>query len=281
MKKVTLLVMITCGSMLYSDTQHHIPSVAYLFLLKDIFAQPTLMYRGGDKKKEDKPGEQFLTMFQDSLHDGFFGGVKWGIAACFYQVLYELSGNAISVIPAMIQCTKQIYTKIINSLAGKPDAVSVRDLALLAQLFHDAMHDFNEHVIISKQNQSMYIVYKNMVIQICNHLITYLQEHDNHYVDNMGKWTRFARFFQFSITHNAQEIHFVIILLIQNLKHIIECLEKHPVDYPEIARITHTSLQFFHILGRFLQHDIKAGETGVFSAWFSSKEITYDHNTLL
>jgi len=268
---------------LRGGAKEQVSPVTSLFLMKDIFSRSRPpIHRGIDEDIEQVRlyGEEFLFLFHESLQDGFFGGVKWGIAACFYQVLYELSSGFMSVIPESARYIRHICKSFLNMICGRPEGIRTCDLSVLAQLFYDIMHDFNGSLSESSTMDISYAAYRvGMVKKVCTHLIGYLEHHKKHYSDSGGEWTKVAYIIGDSTLYHKEDVAFIITLLVGNLTCILERIDT-PSLHEEIPQLTAITLRIFHTLGLLLQcgSTSEIEEGGVFGAWFSgerSQEVTH------
>lgn len=259
---------------IFGVAKDELESFGYFLLLKDVMHSAhshTPRIKNDESSSGASYGEEFLELFHESLQDGFFGGVKWGIAACFYQLLYELSSGLIAFVPASISCIKHLCISCFDTLCGRPGKIRVEDLSVLAHLFHNVMQESvlrSPHVL----DEPCSMFHSLTITRVCQHLIRYLQHHKKHYVDVEGEWTRIAKVARVSSLDNTNDIAFIIELLIHNLTCILECIE-YPDKYHDISSVSHMTLHTFQTLRLLLQRDNSPRDNpGVLGAWFSNTD---------
>ncbi|HEV2916818.1 MAG TPA: hypothetical protein VGW78_03660 [Candidatus Babeliales bacterium] len=216
-------------------------------------------------------GNGFSDLFKESIEDGFFGGVQWGIAACFYQLLYELASECISIIPLMCTSIKRLSAHIFNVLAKRPPAIDMHTLSILTQLLCDTNAEFEEVFTKKEYSDACKQTYKETLRTLCLHLIDYLQTHYAHYADNADQRAWLIRSAQTFSPYDTREIAFIITFIIKNLTSIVERIDTN-VCTKEITRTIKANLLSLGRLNALLHGGIRnTPSSTIQTSWFSGK----------
>lgn len=87
---------------------------------------------------------EFVHILGSTFEDGFFGGVKWGIAAAFYHALYRILAMGLQVVPTAVHLVAAWYNHYSDALLGRPPALNIHELQVLAGLLSDALREYEK-----------------------------------------------------------------------------------------------------------------------------------------
>lgn len=85
---------------------------------------------------------EFLNLFGSTIEDGFFGGVKWGIAAAFYHLLYNVMGLAVFTLPKVATSLSHMYTQWRDKHLGRAPLLEIHELQVLVSLLSEALKEY-------------------------------------------------------------------------------------------------------------------------------------------
>lgn len=247
--------------------------VSYWLLLKELAlgrARGTQDSDSSIDKETKSSGQLFIDLFKESVEEGFFGGIKWGIAACFYQVLYELSTDMIGVLPACGRIIKRVTINCFNKMSKRPPAIDVYTLSVLTQLFTDVLSEFEETLLVQGYDTTCRNFNKEAVRLVCLHIIAYLSMRYEHYAGSPSQRQWLVQPVRAMSSRDTQEIAFIIVLIIQDLRNILQRLDEAQCHKELMHCVRAVSLTFGK-LGMLLVGLNPGTSQGAQSAWFSGK----------
>ena len=68
---------------------------------------------------------EFAYTLGSTMEEGFFGGVKWGVAAALYHVFYRIMAFAVSGVPHAVLSLKAWYAYWADTYAGRPPVLNI------------------------------------------------------------------------------------------------------------------------------------------------------------
>jgi hypothetical protein len=248
--------------------------VSYLLLLKELTlgrARGTQDTESDADQESQSSGQIFINLFRESIEDGFFGGVKWGVAACFYQILYELSSDMIGVLPAFGRIIKRVTINCFNKISNRPPAIDVYTLSVLTQLFTDVLSEFEETLLIKDYDVTCRNFNKEAVRAVCLHIIEYLSMRYEHYAGSLSQRQWLVHSVQSMSGCDSQEVAFVIVLIIQDLRNILQRLDELQCHKELMHCVRAVSLAFTKLSMLLVGVQNSGGSQSAQSAWFSGK----------
>jgi hypothetical protein len=216
-------------------------------------------------------GGLFLDIFQENIEDGFFGGVKWGIAACLYQILYEFSSEGLSAVFSLGRIIKRISITVFNHISNRPAAIDVRTLSVLTQLLGDTIAEFEETLSKTEYDSACKEMHRQLVRSMCIHISEYLNTHHAHYAGAASQRQWLVQCARTISSSDNNEIAFVITLIVKNLATIVERLDEETC-HKELMRNARATLLALGRLSTLLSN-IRTGMAlgGAQNTWFSGK----------
>lgn len=215
-------------------------------------------------RASDEQGEahqdrvEFVHLLGSTLEDGFFGGVKWGIAAAFYHIFYRTMAMIVSDVPSAVQLIKRWYLYMVDSYMGRPSTLNIHELQVLVTLLQESLNEYEPVDIISTENRACAMLY--------NHTLTAVMKHIHDYV--------ILRLCRYTDPYTDHEIVFMMQLIAKTIDSIlgcIECLECHK----EVMVAGKTTVVLMQRLIALLQGPIVEINYDPSMAWFSNQRGFY------
>lgn len=151
---------------------------------------------------------EFLYILGATLEDGFFGGVKWGIAAAFYHAIYRILAIGLDIIPITLRTMKGLYADLSDSITGLPPALDIHELRVLVGLLTEAIKEYEALGIPSGETPCALL---------CTRTLSAVMHHIHQYVS--------MRMPRYESQSADREIFFFITLIGNTIQSIIDCIE--------------------------------------------------------
>jgi hypothetical protein len=245
--------------------------VSYLLFLKNMAFGRTRTEQEEESgtNTEQRTGQFLFNLFQESVEDGFFGGVKWGVAACCYQIFYEFSMSFLGVVPEVGSVVKRVVVNCFNRISRRPPAIDVHTLSVLTHLFSDVLGEFEETLLIKDYDEACRGFHKDAVRSVCIHIMEYLNAHYAHYAGSTSQRQWLVQTVRSLSACDAHEIAFVIVIIVHDLENILKQLDSTQC-HKELMHSARAALLAFGKLNMLLvgvrSNNVSQGAQG---AWFS------------
>jgi hypothetical protein len=229
-------------------------------------SSPLFMVRMRENNPVLAISSQFLTLFLDSIEQGFFGGVQWGIAACFYQLFYELMHYCIDFIPVCVRMGSCFCGKVYNKFWGKAPPIESHELEMWITITAYTLKEFEQDNLVKDMEENS-ILFNNTLIVLMQHIIDYLKIRLPHYMSPLSQIE--PMFEECSCSYS--EITFLIQLITKTLQSIINDIQTR-MNYETITTRTKTAIMMIKSLITLLKgvHYEDTVHDPHF-AWFSGK----------
>jgi len=202
---------------------------------------------------------EFVHTLGETLEDGFFGGVKWGIAAAFYHIFYQAMALAVSGIPSALQSIKTWCAYLLDNYAGRPPALNIHELQVLRSLLQESLQEYETlGATISEQQNCA---------TLCRRTLETVMRHIDGYIT--------TRIIRYTNPYTDQEKLFLMKLIATTIEGVLNCLS-HGEFQKEIVVSTKTAIILLQKLIDLLQGpviDKDAYDPSM--AWFSGQKRWY------
>lgn len=204
---------------------------------------------------------EFAHTLGSTLEDGFFGGVKWGIAAAFYHMFYRMMAIAVGGVPHAVQSLKSWYAYVTDSYAGRPPALDIHELQVLVSLLQETLQEYEAlgvTVIDADHEQCT---------KLCSKTLEAVMQHIHSYVT--------VRIVRYNDLYTDQESIFLMKLIATTIESILECVSCGEY-HKEIVATAKTTVVLINKLIALLQGPVIDKDTYDPSmAWFSGQRGFY------
>jgi|GEM_PF-5002278 len=202
---------------------------------------------------------EFVKLLGLTLEDGFFGGVKWGIAAAFYHAFYNILALGLQVIPRCAHETIRTYAYIVDTLRGLPPALDIHELTVLVALIEDAFKEYEAHGVSPSENVEC--------AQLVTRTLTAVVQHIHEYAT--------MRIPRYTSAYYDKEIVFFLTLIAattHDILNCIACVEHHK----EVVSTSKTAIILMQKLIFLLQGPaVDENSYDPSMAWFSGQRTLY------
>jgi hypothetical protein len=213
-----------------------------------------------DDTPEAPPGRGFNSEFVhtlgSTLEDGFFGGVKWGIAAAFYHVFYRAMAMAVGGVPSALQSLKKWYTHWIDWYTGRPPALNIHELQVLRSLLQESLQEYETLLVVRSEQHDCATACRRTLEAVIRHIDSYIT-------------TRMVRY---TNLYTDQEQIFLMQLIATTIEGILGCMGSGEF-HKEIIVSTKTTVILLQKLIDLLQGPVV--DTDGYDpsmAWFSGQK---------
>lgn len=206
---------------------------------------------------------EFAHTLGSTLEDGFFGGVKWGIAAAFYHMFYRMMAVAVSGVPHAVHSLKSWYAYLSDSYAGRPPALNIHELQVLVSLLQESLQEYEALSVVSVDIDPE----KENCARLCTKTLASVMKHIHNYIA--------MRAVRYTNLYTDQEILFLMKLIASTIEGILECVECGTF-HKEIVATAKTTVVLINKLVALLQGPAVDKEVYDPSmAWFSGQRGFY------
>lgn len=204
-------------------------------------------------------GTDFVRTLGSTLEEGFFGGVKWGIAAALYHVFYRLMAIGVTSVPYAVNTLKNWYAYWSDTRAGRPPVLNIHELQVLVTLLQESLAEYEALGTPAPDQKTCAL--------LCSRTLAAVMEHIHQYIT-----TRTVRY---TDQYTDQEIIFLISLIANTIRGILGCVgcaEFHK----EVVATAKTTIVLINKLITLLQGPVLDKDSYDPSiAWFSNKRGFY------
>ena len=202
---------------------------------------------------------EFAHTLGSTMEEGFFGGVKWGIAAAFYHVFYRIMALAVSGAPYAYHSLKELCTYWSDTYAGRPPVLSIHELHVLVGLLQEALQEYEVLGTPLSDQQTC--------TTLCRRTLGAVMQHVHDYIT--------IRSIRYTDPYTDQEILFLMALIADTLQGILGCIECAEF-HKEIVATAKTTVVLINKLIILLQGPMLDKDSCDPSmAWFSNKKGFY------
>lgn len=202
---------------------------------------------------------EFVRTLGSTLEEGFFGGVKWGIAAALYHVFYRIMAIGVVSVPYAVNTLKSWYAYWADTRAGRPPVLNIHELQVLVTLLQESLAEYEALGIPTLDHKECAL--------LCNRTLSAVMEHIHQYVT--------MRAVRYTDQYTDQEVIFLISLIAETIRGILECVgcaEFHR----EVVATAKTTIVLMSKLITLLQGPVLEKDPYDPSiAWFSNKRGFY------
>jgi len=207
----------------------------------------------------DHVNSEFVHTLGSTLEEGFFGGVKWGIAAALYHVFYRIMALAVAGAPYAINMVRAWYAYWSDTTAGRPPVLNIHELQVLVTLLQESLQEY-ELLGVPSSDQ------KNCAL-LCSRTLTAVMQHIHDYIT--------IRSVRYTDLYSDQEVVFLMSLIAETLQHILGCVECAGF-HKEVIATAKTTVVLINKLIILLQGPVFDKDSYDPSiAWFSNKRGLY------
>ncbi len=180
---------------------------------------------------------EFMHSLGSILEDGFFGGVKWGIAAAVYYIFFRTMAVAIGGVPIAVQSLKDWYAYYVDTYKGLPPRLNIHELQVLVSLLQEAMQEHEGDLIPLLSNQAECgLLYRRTLASVMQHIHDYITIRSTRYTD----------------LYADEEVIFLMGLIAKTLISILDCIEC-PEFHKEVIATAKTTVVLINKLISLLQ----------------------------
>jgi hypothetical protein len=202
---------------------------------------------------------EFVHILGSTFEDGFFGGVKWGIAAAFYHALYRVLAMGLQVIPTTVHIITGWYNYWSDLILERAPALNIHELQVLASLLADTLEEYATLDATVCDHSSCRM--------LCARTLDAIMRHIDQYVT--------IRIPRYEASIFDREILFLIQLIVKTIDSILNCIEQFD-HHQEVIIATKTTIILIHKLISLLQGPQADGDLYDPSmAWFSGQKARY------
>jgi hypothetical protein len=203
----------------------------------------------------------FVHTLGSTLEDGFFGGVKWGLAAAFYHMFYRMMATAVSGVPHLVQALRAWYAYVTDSYAGRPPALNIHELQVLVTLLKESLQEYEALGMPSQDKE------QQKCVLLCGKTLAAVMRHIDEYIT--------VRTVRYTNLYTDQELLFVMQLIVDTIEGILECVECGEF-HKEIVATAKTTIVLMNKLIALLQGPVVDKDAYDPSmAWFSGQRGFY------
>ncbi len=204
---------------------------------------------------------EFAHTLGSTLEDGFFGGVKWGIAAAFYHMFYRMMAIAVSGVPHAVHSLQSWYAYISDSYAGRPPALDIHELQVLVSLLQETLQEYEALGVSSVDTE------QEQCATLCSKTLAAVMHHIHTYIT--------VRIVRYTNLYTDQESIFLMQLIATTIEGILECVSCGEY-HKEIVATAKTTVVLINKLIALLQGPVVDKDTYDPSmAWFSGQRGFY------
>jgi hypothetical protein len=219
----------------------------------------TIDINGNDyvsKTMNSDDNTEFSATITSLLEEGFFGGVKLGIAAGFYNLLHNVIGVTIFVIPVFLSSLYRKYVRWKDIKLGRAPLLEIHELRVLNELLSESLKEYEMiNIEVKSEEDFCSLLPVTTLSCVIKHIYEYIMLRSERYKASVAD----------------QEILFFLTLITSTLESIISCIE-FPTYKTEIVTTAKTVIVIMSKLILLLQGP--GDETEIYDpthVWFGKK----------